>query len=51
MVAFLICRVIKGKGMEFERWIALIKTGIVTLILALPIIIPLITDFFGKGLT
>lgn len=50
MAAFLIYRLIKEKGMELERWIALIKAGIVALILALPIIIPLITDFFGKEL-
>ena len=51
MAAFLIYRLIKEKGMELERWLALIKAGIVALILALPIIIPLITDFFGKGIT
>ena len=51
MAAFLIYRLIKEKGMELKRWLALIKAGIVALILALPIIIPLITDFFGKGIT
>lgn len=51
MAAFLIYRIIKEKGMELERWLALVKAGIVALILALPIIIPLITDFFGKGIT
>lgn len=51
IAAFLIYRIVKEKGMEPSRWMALLKAVITILFLALPTIIPLITDFFGKGIT